>query len=212
MCAQYRSHFSFLRSRSSTLLLNFLRVVALSFSLSSARSRSSRVAPRATPRSSAFLSSSNASPLSPPLTFPTTENRIFSVSLFFSSHSRPAQKPALLRLSVFVPSLASLDFDGRFVNFGKKNSSTLDQHRSLSYNDNSLFFSSPQKNIPSLSIFQCELSITKAKKDEFFFSFCDETKMSVVGNDPTFDFSSKSGETKSGERQGEREIPIKPRI
>lgn len=80
MCAQYRSHFSFLRSRSSTLLLNFLRVVALSFSLSSARSRSSRVAPRATPRSSAFLSSSNASPLSPPLTFPTTENRIFSVS------------------------------------------------------------------------------------------------------------------------------------
>lgn len=211
MCAQYRSHFSFLRSRSSTLLLNFLRVVALSFSLSSARSRSSRVAPRATPRSSAFLSSSNVSPLSPPLTFPTTENRIFSVSF-----SRPtldaAQKPALLRLSVFVPSPASLDFDGRFVNFGKKNSSTLDQHRSLSYNDNSLFFSSPQKNIPSLSIFQCELSITKAKKDEFFFSFCDETKMSVVGNDPTFDFSSKSGETKSGERQGEREIPIKPRI
>lgn len=203
MCAQYRSHFSFLRSRSSTLLLNFLRVVALSFSLSSARSRSSRVALRATPRSSAFLSSSNASPLSPPLTFPTTENRIFSVSLFFSSHSRPAQKPALLRLSVFVPSPASLDFDGRFVNFGKKNSSTF---------DNSLFFSSPQKNIPSLSIFQCDLSITKAKKDEFFFSFCDETKMSVVGNDPTFDFSSKSGETKSGERQGEREIPIKPRI
>lgn len=36
--------------------------------------------------------------------------------------------------------------------------------------------------------------------------------MSVAENDPTFDFPSKSDETKSGERQGEREIPIKPRI
>lgn len=211
MCAQYRSHFSFLRSRSSTLLLNFLRVVALSFSLSSARSRSSRVAPRATPRSSAFLSSSNVSPLSPPLTFPTTENRIFSVSFSRPTLDQRRNPLCFASLSSFLLPRRSTLTVGSSIS-GKRIRQLSDQHRSLSYNDNSLFFSSPQKNIPSLSIFQCELSITKAKKDEFFFSFCDETKMSVVGNDPTFDFSSKSGETKSGERQGEREIPIKPRI
>lgn len=171
MCAQYRSHFSFLRSRSSTLLLNFLRVVALSFSLSSARSRSSRVAPRATPRSSAFLSSSNVSPLSPPLTFPTTENRIFSVSLFFSSHSRPAQKPALLRLSVFVPSPASLDFDGRFVNFGKKNSSTLDQHRSLRITIIASFSPRHKKIFLRYRSFNASYRSQKQKKTNFFFLF-----------------------------------------
>lgn len=160
MCAQYRSHFSFLRSRSSTLLLNFLRVVALSFSLSSARSRSSRVAPRATPRSSAFLSSSNASPLSPPLTFPTTENRIFSVSF-----SRPtldaAQKLCFASLSSFLLPRRSTLTVGSSIS-GKR-------IRQLSI---IAFFSPRHKKIfLRYRSFNASYRSQKQKKTNFFFLF-----------------------------------------
>lgn len=114
-----------------------------------------------------------------------------------------------LRLSAFVPRV-----DRRFGEFGLSISGKKKELVNFrSYNR--------EKNIPSISRSYRDLSIRfidhfKSKKEGeksfFFFFLCDETKMSVVGNDPTFDFPSKSGETKSGERQGEREIPIKPRI